>query len=123
MLRDSHPRSSREFLQKLWFISPLRCLDCRTRFVASTLILADLKFARCPTCYRMDLSTWTARSCTPPLWTSLKISLGAARFRCEYCRVNFASFRRRKESFTWKKGSANQARTRTRKNDTGDELT
>jgi hypothetical protein len=50
----------------------------------------------------------------------LKITLGATRFRCEYCRLNFASFRRRKEAFTfkrWEKMNAERARSQGAKND------
>jgi hypothetical protein len=62
----------------------------------------------------MDLNGWTGKSYTPPfLMMGLKILLGARRFRCEYCRLNFASFRRRKEAFTfkrWQNRNAGQAR-------------
>jgi DNA-directed RNA polymerase subunit RPC12/RpoP len=102
-LRDSHPRNFGEIVRRLWFVAPLRCLDCKTRFVASTLILSDLQFARCPACYRMDLNGWTGKSYTPPFLMGLKIRFGATRFRCEYCRHNFASFRKRKEPFTFKR--------------------
>lgn len=54
----------------------------------------------------MDLNGWAGNSYTPPFWTGWMIAIGAKRFRCEYCRLNFASFRRRKEAFTfsrWKK--------------------
>jgi DNA-directed RNA polymerase subunit RPC12/RpoP len=99
-------------------VSPIRCLDCKTRFVASTLILEDLRFARCPHCYRMDLNGWTGKTYTPPfLMMGLKIALGARRLRCEYCRFNFASFRRRKEVFTfkrWEKIDAGRLRAESR---------
>jgi DNA-directed RNA polymerase subunit RPC12/RpoP len=112
-LRESKTRSFKEILQKLWFVAPLRCKDCKTRFVASTFILGDLKYARCPHCYRMDLNGWTGKSYRPPFWMGLKIRVGARRFRCEYCRFNFASFRRRSEAFTfkrWEKMNAGRAR-------------
>ena len=116
-LRDSHPRSFKEVLRKLWFVAPLRCLDCKTRFVTSTLILADLKYARCPLCYRMDLNGWTGRTYQPPFWMGLRITMGATRLRCEYCRFNFCSFRKRKEAFTfkrWERMHAGQARAEAR---------
>ncbi len=112
-LRDSRVRSLKEALQKLWFVAPLRCKDCKTRFVTSTFILADMRYARCPLCYRMDLNGWTGNNYHPNWWTALKIHFGARRFRCEYCRFNFASFRKRKEAFTfkrWEKMKAGQAR-------------
>jgi hypothetical protein len=54
----------------------------------------------------MDLNGWTGKTYTPPFFMGLKVSFGAWKWRCEYCRLNFASFRRRKEIFTfsrWKK--------------------
>jgi hypothetical protein len=85
------------------FISPLRCLDCKTRFVASTLSLGDMIYAHCPQCDRMDLNQWTGKNFDPPLCTGLLVSFGANRWRCEYCRINFSSFRKRKEVFTFKR--------------------
>ena len=91
-------------LGKLRFISPLRCLDCNKRFVGRTLIWQDLLYARCPMCLRMDLNGWTGKTYTdPPFWVAFKVGLGACKWRCEYCRLNFASFRRRKEVFTFKR--------------------
>ena len=105
-LRPSQYRDFGERLDALRFIAPLRCKDCRTRFVSRTVFLEDLFYARCPECDRMDLNGWTGKTFEPPFFMGLKISLGAIRLRCEYCRINFASFRKRKESFTfhrWKK--------------------
>jgi DNA-directed RNA polymerase subunit RPC12/RpoP len=102
-LRDAEPRNSREAMDRLRFISPLRCLDCKHRFVARTLVLSDMKYARCPNCERMDLNGWTGKTYQPGFFMGLKIRLGAKRWRCEYCRINFASFRRRKEVFTFKR--------------------
>jgi hypothetical protein len=55
----------------------------------------------------MDLNRWSGKTYTdPPAWVTFKINLGGKRWRCEYCRLNFASLRRRKEVFTfsrWKK--------------------
>jgi len=112
-LRDSKPRSFKEKIQRLWFVSALRCLDCKTRFVTRTVKLREMLFARCPVCYRMDLNGWTGKRYKPPFWMGRKIWLGAKRYRCEYCRLNFASFRKRKEAFTfkrWEKMHAGQAR-------------
>ena len=112
-LRESRPRSFSEKIGKLRFISPVRCVDCKTRFIARTLMMEDLRFARCPRCFRMDLSEWTGKNYLPPLWMRLKLNFGAWRWRCEYCRLNFVSFRKRKEIFSfsrWKKMNAAQAR-------------
>ena len=84
--------------------SPFRCLDCKARFIAPPIVWADLFFARCPVCRRMDLNGWTGKTYTnPPAWVAFKVVLGARKWRCEYCRLNFASFRRRKEVFTFKR--------------------
>lgn len=88
---------------KLRFVSPLRCLDCKKRFIGKTLVWEDLFYARCPVCLRMDLNGWTGKTHTPPFWTGLCVALGAHKWRCEYCRINFASFRKRKEVFTFKR--------------------
>jgi DNA-directed RNA polymerase subunit RPC12/RpoP len=91
-------------LGKLRFVSPLRCLDCNKRFIGRTLIWQDLFYARCPMCLRMDLNGWTGKTYTdPPFLVAVKVALGARKWRCEYCRLNFASFRRRKEVFTFKR--------------------
>lgn len=100
-LRDSRPRNFKEKWDRLRFISPLRCQDCQTRFVTRTLILSDLRYARCPGCHRMDLNGWTGNTYEPPFLVGLKVALGGKRWRCEYCRLNFSSFRRRKEVFTF----------------------
>jgi hypothetical protein len=54
----------------------------------------------------MDLSPWNSKTYQPDTWTKFLLNLGAHRWRCEYCRLNFASFRVRKEVFTfgrWKR--------------------
>jgi hypothetical protein len=102
-LSESKPRAGE---RKTWFSGPVRCKDCNTRFITKTFVLSDLRWARCPRCFRMDLNRWTGRTYDPPLRVALKTALGAKRWRCEYCRLNFASFRDRKEIFTfsrWKK--------------------
>jgi hypothetical protein len=105
-IRPSRTRNSEEQRAKLRLISPFRCLDCKVRFFAPTLVWEDLFFAKCPACRRMDLNGWTGKTYKPPLWVAIKIVFGATRLRCEYCRLNFASFRKRKEAFTfnrWKR--------------------
>jgi hypothetical protein len=52
----------------------------------------------------MDLNVWTGKTFTdPPFRVAFKVGLGAGQWRCEYCRLNFASFRNRKEVFTFKR--------------------
>lgn len=105
-LRPSRSRTFSETVGRVRFQAPLRCLDCEHRFITRSFPWTDWRYARCPQCYRMDLNGWTGKTFQPPFFMGLKISLGAIRLRCEYCRINFASFRKRKESFTflrWKK--------------------
>lgn len=103
-LRPSRTRSFAEGLRKLRLKTPLRCLDCKARFIAPMIVWEDLFFARCPVCHRMDLNGWTGKTYTnPPFWVALKVKLGARKWRCEYCRLNFASFWKRKEVFTFKR--------------------
>lgn len=113
ILRESHPRDFAEKAAKFWFVSPLRCVDCKTRFTARTFVFSDIRYARCPMCFRMDLNQWTGKNFQPPFLSRILLSLGARRWRCEYCRLNFVSFRARKEVFSfsrWKKMNAAQAR-------------
>ena len=99
-LRPARPVNRKESLNRFRFIDPLRCLDCKTRFVTKTLVWTDFLFAKCPGCRRMDLNSWTGNTFTPPwFWAWLKIAFGAHSWRCEYCRLNFASFRPRQETF------------------------
>jgi hypothetical protein len=51
----------------------------------------------------MDLSRWNLEHYIVPFWTRFKLNLGAQPFRCETCRCNFASFRPRRERFSWRK--------------------
>lgn len=81
----------------------LRCKDCQHRFAARVWKLADLRYARCPKCYRMDLSTWTEEHYLPKFVTLTRLRLGAKRLRCEYCRFNFAGFRPVKQRYKRKR--------------------
>lgn len=100
-LRPSAYQDSEERFRALFFVAPLRCKDCRTRFVSRTVFPEDLFYAHCPNCDRMDLNAWTGKTYHPSGWMMVKVFLGAHKWRCEYCRVNFASFRERKEAFTF----------------------
>lgn len=102
-VRPSRTRNASEQLGFFSLRAPYRCRDCKHRFIAPLIMWADLFYARCPGCHRMDLNGWTGKTYTPPFWMGLKVSLGAHKWRCEYCRLNFASFRMRKEVFTFKR--------------------
>jgi DNA-directed RNA polymerase subunit RPC12/RpoP len=109
-LRPAKPRNFSERLAALWFVSPVRCRDCKNRFRARTVSLRQQRFARCPRCFRMDLSIWSVNSFDPPFWGKVKLSLGGHRWRCEYCRLSFVSFRRRKEVFSFRRWERFQPR-------------
>jgi len=102
-LRRSRSHSAADDFAIFTLKAAYRCLDCKGRFFAPIIVWRDLFYARCPACQRMDLNGWTGKTYTPPFWTGLKVSLGAHKWRCEYCRLNFASFRNRKEVFTFKR--------------------
>lgn len=74
----------------------MRCQDCDRRYLAHILAPSSILFAKCPRCYRMDLSSWDQKHYHAPARIRLKVALGARRMRCEACRCNFASFRVRR---------------------------
>ena len=60
------------------------------------------KYAKCPRCYRQELTTWSLEYYHPPAGIHLKITLGATPYRCAACRCNFASFLPCREKFVWR---------------------
>ena len=95
-IRYSYMRSPSERLRSLLGVRPLRCRDCRHRFVGWTWRPADVPYARCPKCWNMKLSTWSPSQYHVPFGRNLRLFLGANPYRCELCRHNFVSFRSRK---------------------------
>jgi hypothetical protein len=61
------------------------------------------KYARCPRCYRQDLSTWSQQYYHPRAWISFLLRIGATPYRCAACRCNFASFKKCRERYSWRK--------------------
>ncbi len=102
-LRYSRRRTAGERVRSWIGVRPLRCRDCRHRFVERTWRLSSLKYARCPNCWRMDLNSWSTESYRPTWMDSLLLGLGGRPYRCEYCRINFVSFRAWRERFTFKR--------------------
>ncbi len=100
--RVAHSKGWGEWLQRLLGIYPLRCRRCEKRWSTSTWESAGWKYARCPKCYRQELSTWTEQHYIPPRWTVIQLRLGATPYRCVACRCNFASFKKCKEKFSWR---------------------
>jgi hypothetical protein len=92
----------RERSEKLWRwagVHPLRCRECRTRFVDRTWRLSSLNYARCPNCWRTDLARWAEQDHAASLWQRLLLRVGAKPYRCEYCRKNFVDFRPRRTRY------------------------
>jgi hypothetical protein len=88
---------------KTWFGTvQLRCHRCPNRWETSVWANGAWRYARCPRCYRQELTTWNRHDYRPPCWTLIKLRLGAAPHRCAPCRCNFASFKRCKEPFVWR---------------------
>jgi hypothetical protein len=95
-LRYAHLRSPSEKIAGLAGVRPLRCRDCRHRFVYRTWLLSDLSHARCPTCLGTELTYWSPSHYRVSFGKSLLLFLGGHPYRCDRCRCNFVSFRRRK---------------------------
>jgi hypothetical protein len=104
-VRVSHKTSMWEEVRALFGVYPLRCRKCRTRWKTSVWADGAWKFARCPRCYRQDLSTWSEQYYHPPRWTVILLRCGATPYRCPACRCNFASFRACKEKHSWRAGA------------------
>ena len=94
-LRYARLHGFREHALVILGIRPLRCRECRSRFAMRTWSLRGFFYAHCPRCWRRDLSRWSEDFYDVPLRRRFAIALGAHKLRCEYCRVNFVSFRPR----------------------------
>lgn len=92
-LRPSLAQGLGERFARMFGVFQLRCKDCDERFTASLWDAANAVYAKCPRCYRMDLSTWTTQYYNAPTRWLIWIKFGARRHRCEYCRHNFISWR------------------------------
>ena len=112
-LRISKTRGWRERLRGIVGILPFRCRQCDARFAAALWNPSAIRYARCPKCLRMELSTWSEQYYNPPTRTVIMLRLGATPYRCEFCRCNFASFRACKERFSWRR-RRQQAQSQTR---------
>jgi hypothetical protein len=75
------------------------CRDCGHIFVARPFGLLHSLWANCPRCYRLDLATWDPAYYRSTLWMRIRVFFGAHHWRCEPCRVNFVSFRPRKQRY------------------------
>lgn len=91
-----------DYLKTVFGVYQMRCRRCSARWQTSVLSSGDWKYARCPRCYRQQLTTWSEQYYRAPFTTVAKLRLGAAPYRCAACRCNFASFKPCKEKFSWR---------------------
>ena len=88
---------------KSWIgIYYLRCRRCQHRWKTSVWTIANWKYARCPRCYRQELTTWSQQYYRAPLRMRVALRVGATPYRCAACRCNFTSFLPCRERFVWK---------------------
>src|SRR6478672_727979 len=102
-VRLARSHGLREHALEFVGVYQVRCKRCETRFQGKIWKLSHVVYARCPKCYRTELSTWSEQYYNPAFSTILKLRLGATPYRCEFCRCNFASWRACKERFSWRK--------------------
>jgi DNA-directed RNA polymerase subunit RPC12/RpoP len=95
-VRYSSLRGAAEKLASMAGVRPLRCRDCRNRFTGRIWSLSALRYVHCPKCLRTDLTSWSPNHYHVPFGRGVLLFLGARPYRCEYCRHNFVSFRRRR---------------------------
>ena len=100
-IKVSHAKGLGEFLKSLVGISQIRCRRCRSRWQTSVWSDGAWKYARCPRCYRQELTSWTMQHYNPPRWTRFLLHIGAKPRRCAACRCNFAAFKPRRGHFSW----------------------
>jgi hypothetical protein len=100
--RVSHPQSILEQLKSWCGIYQLRCRRCQKRWETSVWSDGAWKYARCPRCYRQELTTWSEQYYHSPAMMTVQLRLGATPYRCAACRCNFASFKECKERFMWR---------------------
>jgi hypothetical protein len=86
----------RERLRGILGIHPFRCRKCGHRFLISVWLFGKLRFAKCPRCLGLELTTWSSRFYRADFLKRSLVIFGAQKYRCTPCRCNFVSFRPRK---------------------------
>jgi hypothetical protein len=92
-IRASKQLSAVERLAELFGVVHLRCRECDERFTAGLLEFRNWVYARCPLCYRLNLTGWRLEKYIVPRRWKILLALGAKARRCDSCRCNFVSFR------------------------------
>ena len=98
-LRSVKPKNLNEFIGELLGTYSFRCARCGNQFQHSVFGLSTIFNAKCPRCFRMDLTTWSESHYRPTSLMRLQMLFGARRVRCEACRCNFVSFRKRSATY------------------------
>lgn len=108
-VKFSHRQTVWETISSIFGYCPMRCRDCQHRYQEGILWLPGMGHAKCPRCYRVDLTDWEEKYYYPPRWQQALLHFGAKAHRCAVCRVNFVSFRPRKREFvpSWRKKPLN----------------
>lgn len=107
----SHQQGIGDYFKSFLGIYQMRCRRCRARWQTSVWSAGAWRFARCPRCYRQELTTWSEQYYHPPAWTTMLLRMGATPYRCAACRCNFASFRPCKEKLSWRSRPAQKDET------------
>lgn len=100
-LHMSRRRGLSELLWTLLGSTYLKCRGCGGRFRHDLLDLRNWRYARCPRCYRLDLTSWDVSHYHISTTTAFLLWLGARRYRCEACRYNFVGFRSRRRTYEY----------------------
>jgi hypothetical protein len=100
--RVSRPKNFFEQLKAWVGVYQLRCRKCQKRWETSVWSESAWKYARCPRCYRQELTTWSEQYYHSPRMMTAMLRMGATPYRCAACRCNFTSFKECKERFMWR---------------------
>lgn len=112
-VKVSNPQGLVQYVKNFFGISPLRCRRCSNRWETSVWADGSWRYARCPRCYRQELTKWTKQYYNPPRWTRFLLRIGASPRRCPACRCNFATFKPARGSFEWRHQARGEAVPRT----------
>lgn len=92
-VRLARRQNAIEFVEEWVGVYALRCRDCSLRFQKRVWSLQSLMWAKCPRCYRTELTYWSEQYYRAGAWSRFLLGIGANPARCDFCRCNFVSFR------------------------------
>jgi len=94
-VRTSRERGFLERVAALLGVQKVRCRACEHRYSDHPWRPPDVFYARCPACASMILRDWSEKYYLPPFYKRALTYIGWKQQRCEICRINFVSLRRR----------------------------